>query len=198
MRSYRLVLGALCYAMAWNNLALADTPTEAAEAEVKRLKAEVDELVKVIREKNAQLAEAERRAATERNRAVTAQIEAATLRKRLEGVNAQVEELTRELARARAGGADRPPRRPAPNPPKGDVEGLVKSIDAASDLFVLNIGADAGLEKGHTLEVFRTDPPKYLGTIRIVEVNPKQAIAQAVGKLHDAVRIGDQVATRIK
>lgn len=87
------------------------------------------------------------------------------------------------------------------NPPEKNVEGLVKSVDAKG-LLTLSIGSDAWLVKGHTLELFRLDPStpkqsKYLGTIRILDVQGRESIAQAVGRLADTPKTGDRVASRI-
>jgi hypothetical protein len=66
----------------------------------------------------------------------------------------------------------------------------------------ITIGSDAGLTKGHTLELFRinTASPtqsKYLGTIRIVEAEAHQAVAQPLGRLSAPPRPGDHVSSRI-
>lgn len=85
-------------------------------------------------------------------------------------------------------------------PPYDDVEGIVKQVDS-SGLMTISIGSDAGLSKGHTLELFRLgekpSESKYLGTIRILEVGPKEAVAQPVGRLAARPKAGDKVASRI-
>ena len=74
---------------------------------------------------------------------------------------------------------------------------LVSKVDP-SGLVSLTIGSDAGLSKGNTLEAMRYSPTaRYLGTLRIVEVTPHQAIAQPVGRLNAPLRVGDRVASRI-
>jgi hypothetical protein len=88
--------------------------------------------------------------------------------------------------------------RPAKNPPAENVEGLVNKVDPQSGLVTISIGSDAGLAKGHTLEVYRLKPqPKYLGTLRVMEVTPHQAIAQPVGRMQAKVEAGDRVAGRL-
>ncbi len=87
------------------------------------------------------------------------------------------------------------------NPPAENVEGLVKNTDA-SGLMTLTIGSDAGLTKGHTLELFRLNPAapsqsKYLGTIRLLEVEAHQSVAQPVGRLSSPPQRGDRVASRL-
>jgi BMFP domain-containing protein YqiC len=84
------------------------------------------------------------------------------------------------------------------NPPPQDVEGVVKRVDA-SGLLTVSLGSDAGLAKGHTLEVFRLKPEaKYLGVVRVVDTQPKEAVCQPVGRLGGAPQPGDRVAPRIK
>jgi hypothetical protein len=87
------------------------------------------------------------------------------------------------------------------NPPPENVEGLVGSVDA-SGLMTLTIGSDAGLTKGHTLELFRLNPSepsqsKYLGTVRILEAEAHQSVAQPVGRLSSPPQRGDRVASRL-
>lgn len=88
------------------------------------------------------------------------------------------------------------------NPPKEFIEGQVINVDLESGLMTLTIGSDAGLAKGHTMELFRLNPwrenqSKYLGTIRVLEVKTHQAVAQPVGRLATPPTIGDRVASRI-
>jgi RNA polymerase sigma factor (sigma-70 family) len=82
------------------------------------------------------------------------------------------------------------------------VEGLVKKVDTTGRLVTLTIGSDAGLSRGHTLEVFRisTIPAqsKYLGRLRVIEVSAREAVAEPVDRLTVPVRVGDRVADRIE
>jgi hypothetical protein len=87
------------------------------------------------------------------------------------------------------------------NPPPQSVEGRVKSVDDKG-FMTISIGSDAGLVKGHTLELFRLNPSspsqsRYLGTIRIFEVRAKESAAQVVGRHIDTPEVGDNVASRI-
>jgi hypothetical protein len=87
------------------------------------------------------------------------------------------------------------------NPPSSEVHGSVKAVDAASGLVTISVGSDAGLAKGHTLEVYRLGSaktgPKYLGTIRVLDVRADQAVGKPLGKLHDTIQTGDNVATKL-
>jgi hypothetical protein len=87
----------------------------------------------------------------------------------------------------------------AKNAPE-DLKGLVTQVDSTNNLLKINIGSDAGLLRGHTLEVYRVNDkqPKYLGRVRVVEVNPTSAVVQPVGKMQGPVEKGDNVASRIR
>jgi hypothetical protein len=104
-----------------------------------------------------------------------------------------------KAGKARGEPADGP--RGTKNPPPEGVEGTVKKVDEASGLVMISLGSDAGLMKGHTLEVFRlgTNPKeaKYLGTVKVVEVSPTEAVCQPTGRLADKAKVGDHVASRI-
>ncbi len=106
-----------------------------------------------------------------------------------------------EFLRQKPADESRHPSSSGKNPPENNVEGLVKSVDA-SGFLTISAGSDAGLAKGHTLELFRLNPQspkqsKYLGTIRILEVEAKESIAQAVGRLADTPKAGDRAASHI-
>jgi hypothetical protein len=87
------------------------------------------------------------------------------------------------------------------NPPPDNVEGTVKTVDA-SGLVKVSIGSDAGLAKGHTLEVFRLSmnpsKSKYLGTIRIIDVSATEAVGKPEGRLAGPIQEGDTVASQIR
>src|SRR5262249_2541090 len=109
---------------------------------------------------------------------VAAEIEAKSLRNRNEQLLRQVEDLTKKLAALRQASARIPPRKNAP--PK-DLEGIILKV--TDDLVDISIGSDSGLEKGHTLEVYRLKPvPQYIGQIRIVEVRANEAVGKFVEK----------------
>jgi hypothetical protein len=112
----------------------------------------------------------------------------------------QIEDLSRELARIDAQrGRENPKDR---NPPTKPVKGRVAAVDEKSGLMKINIGSDAGLEKGHTLELFRIGKnpgdSRYLGTVRVTDVGPNEAIVQPVGRLEAPAKADDTVADRIQ
>ena len=130
--------------------------------------------------------------------AVTAKIDARTYKDANERITGELERLAKDNARLQANrGAVASTAPGAKNPPLDNVEGLIETTDPGG-LVKITIGSDAGLTRGHTLEVFRTQPqPKYLGTIRILEVTAKEAVGQPVGRMTLPPQRGDRVASRI-
>jgi len=175
------------------------------QADLKHLKEEVAGLVKVIEERTKLLLSKERE-----NREL--RLETVADLEKIEATIARNESLLEQLADARrklqemesssasftsANSSD--PNRP--NPPPGSVKGTVEKIDQKDGLVEVSIGADEGLKKFHTLEVYRLQPqPQYLGRIRIVEVFPHKAIGRLVRAPMTAGRPlqqGDQVASAL-
>jgi hypothetical protein len=75
---------------------------------------------------------------------------------------------------------------------KAEVHGKVTGVQ--KDLVGLSIGSDAGVKKGDVLEVYRLgDNPRYLGKVKVTEVKAKSALSEVVGKLTEAIKIGDEV-----
>ena len=85
------------------------------------------------------------------------------------------------------------------NPPPEDVEGVILETDAKTGLVTISIGTDSGVNVGNTLEVFRIKPePKYLGTIRILDAQAKQAVGRlTTPPRYGLLEKGDIVATKI-
>jgi hypothetical protein len=143
-------------------------------------------------QKNAELTE----------QATVAQIERRSVQDMNGRLEAQLQQMAKDMARVRAsGGTTAMARAGVKNPPPDSVEGLVKNTDP-SGLMTITIGSDAGLAKGHTLELFRLNAAsptqsKYLGTVRILEADAHQAVAQPIGRLAGPPQAGDRVASRI-
>jgi hypothetical protein len=152
------------------------------------LKAETDRNIQLVKDNNEL-----------RDWAVGAEIQAKAFRDVNNRLEAQLQEAARDMARIRANvGATSRVAAGGKNPPPERVEGLSARTDPRSNLVTLTIGSDAGLARGHTMEVFRLgNNPKYLGTLRIVEVTHKQAVAQPVGRLAAPIQKDDHVASRI-
>ena len=61
---------------------------------------------------------------------------------------------------------------------------------------VISIGADDGLKKGHTLEVYRNN--SYLGRVVVRDTMPDRAVVQIVPEFSKGkIRVGDRVATKL-
>ncbi len=158
-------------------------------------------LLKEIADLKARLAEAEKKAPKKEEEAKKPQEEQVkALQEIHRQLHSRLQEMDRDLALMKATlDSLTASARNAKNPPAEKIEGLIKAIDP-SGLVKLTLGSDAGLQRGHTLEVFRLnakDPKqnKYLGTIRVIEVSPNESVAQPLGKKLDAVKVGDKVAS---
>jgi hypothetical protein len=176
-----------------------DVSRESLTSELKRRQDEVAQLQQQLAGRDKQMIDLEKQKKELRDRAVTNEIENRSERERNQQLLAQNEVLTKELQRAQAsgtgvgGGGDR-------NPPPEDVEGVVTEVDARSGYITISIGSDAGLSKGNTLEVYRLKPdPRYLGTLRIIDVRSHEAVAQVVGGTgrRGQIQKGDRVASNI-
>ncbi len=125
---------------------------------------------------------------------------------RLEQALARNAELTRALATKGDGGpggnGDVKPLRGQSNPPSVYVEGkIVKTDPTDPSLVQIDVGSDKGLQKNHTLDVYRLGPsPVYLGQIRIRDVTPHEAVGllERTGVSNRSpLRVGDTVASSI-
>jgi hypothetical protein len=136
------------------------------------------------------------------DREMSAQIERRAVQEQNGRLEKQLQQVYKDMARIRSnGGSTTTARSGGKNPPPEDVEGLVKNTDP-SGLMTITIGSDAGLAKGHTLELFRVNTAsptqsRYLGTVRILEAEAHQAVVQPVGRLSATPQPGDRVASRI-
>lgn len=85
-----------------------------------------------------------------------------------------------------------------PNPPEVAVNGKVEIV--SHDLMQIDVGTDLGVEKDHTLEVYRLTPsPKYLGRARVIDCNTDKAVCRLLtgpdGK-RMPIQVGDRVTSR--
>jgi hypothetical protein len=170
--------------------------------EVNKRQEDVGQLRETLRRERDTNNTLSRQNAELKDQATVAQIERRSVQDQNNRLEQQVQQMAKEMARMRAnGGASTMARAGGKNPPPENVEGLVKTTDS-SGLMTLTIGSDAGLAKGHTLELFRLNPSapsqsKYLGTVRILEAEAHQSVAQPVGRLTAPPQRGDHVASRI-
>jgi hypothetical protein len=88
-----------------------------------------------------------------------------------------------------------------PNPPAVSLKGKVEKIDARDGLVEISIGADQGLKKNNTLEVYRLSPKaEYLGMLRVVEVSQHKAVGRMIRNTfanRSHVQQGDEVASSL-
>ncbi len=123
----------------------------------------------------------------------------AVLQKRMLQLEQEASQLRKAVAELNQKlGSQVAPQKDKLNPPNVLVKGLVKKV-GEDGLLVINIGTDNGLQVGHTLEVFRATPqPKYLGSIQVLDVTPRQAVARPIGAMRiHGIEVGDQVTSKI-
>jgi hypothetical protein len=128
-----------------------------------------------------------------------AEIVATALRTRNSEMEKELKRLSTENKRLRESGSTTvaKPGQPRDNFPSVPLEGSVMRSDETG-LMQISLGSDDGLQRGHTLELFRLNPAAYLGRVKIIEVNPKDAVAQPVGQLNGKPGKGDKVASQIR
>ena len=179
-----------------------ETTAKAAQVDVARRQSDAEKLRETLAVEISRNTALVRNENIMRDRAVAAEIQVKSLTNRMAGLESQLQEAAKELQRVKqnVGASSRSAVASGANPPPENVEGLVKTADAAG-LLQLTIGSDSGLAKGHTLELFRLSSipsqSKYLGRVRILEVTPHEAVAQPLGRLADKPQAGDHVASRI-
>lgn len=180
-------------------LATSESATKSAlEADLGRHKDEVLKLAQALKDKDDQIVRLAREKNDLRDEQVRASIEAGRFKVRVEQLASHLQELTRENERIRrtgGGNGTAPATAAAENPPPGNVEGLIKQTDPTG-LVTITIGSDAGLAKGHTLDVYRLNPtPEYLGMVRLTDVRPNEAVGQLLRRSKAPVKLGDRVGT---
>ena len=178
--------------------------TTASQVESTRRQADMEKLRETLKKETDENARLTNDANKMRDRAVAAEIQFKAASERADRMEKELQRMAQDNARLKANlGGSATARRGAGerNPPPENVEGLIKAYDPASGLMTITIGSDAGLTKGHTMEVFRfgsvPSQSKYLGTIRIIEAGHDYAVGQPVGRMLATPQVGDHVASRI-
>ena len=172
----------------------------AAAAELQRRANEVDYLHKLMADRDAQLAKKDAQVNQMRAAMVEAQIDYKNEHERNVRLLEENERLSKDNRQIRQVSTSTSLRGEAAkrNPPPEDIEGKVKAYDSRSGLLTLNVGSDVGLAQGNTLEIFRTLPePFYLGTIKILNVRPNEAVARPLDRLSHTPQAGDRVSSNI-
>jgi hypothetical protein len=172
------------------------------ETELAKRREEAVALQEVIKRKDLTNAGIQADLTKATNEKVSAQVLAQGLGDRVRTLEKQNQELVKAVEEANQRGTDRSAlanntsieRRPPPD----DVRGQVKAV-GIDGLVSISVGSDAGLLKGHTLEVFRTEPkPQYLGVLQIIEVSPHEAVGKLLTpQFKKLVQTNDQVASKI-
>ena len=81
------------------------------------------------------------------------------------------------------------------------VHGEVARVDTMNRSVQLTIGSDDGLLPGHELFLYRLKPkPELLGKIKIITVDPDQAVGRVIGSTRNGMKIkeGDIVSSTIR
>ena len=79
------------------------------------------------------------------------------------------------------------------------VRGVVSATDRAPgrQLIEITVGSDDGIQKGHTVEVFRGD--RYLGRAEIIKTEPDRSVGRVLRRFQQGnIQEGDHVATRLR
>jgi hypothetical protein len=172
-----------------------DATVAGSNSDITRREEEVKRLEDTVKANNDRIKELVDTGNQLRDRAVAAEIDSKSLKERNSNLMQKLEETSKELIQTKNGTGGVGLTASAKNPPPENVEGTVTQADN-SGLVTLNVGSDDGLLKGHTLEVFHMNPPRYLGTVRIIQVTPHQAVAQPVSWPLGPIQQGDRVASK--
>jgi hypothetical protein len=175
---------------------------KALQTELEKRKDEVAGLEKQVKEKDEAIVKYIDLKNQANDAKVAAEIKSNSYQAKAERLEARVRETEMEIVKLRrAGGASGSAGVAlvsAANPPPQSVEGIVTETTGRGDLVRVSIGSDAGLEKGHTLDVYRLKPsPQYLGQIRLTDVRHNEAVGVPVDKLKAPVQKGDMVANDV-
>ncbi len=177
----------------------------AALEELDKRRQEVTRVYETIKQKNSELAQLTTDKTNAMNLKTQFEVAASSLAARNQSMELQIKDLTEQVESLQVMLNDPTKRVTSKTAPLGDVvpvpndvEGIVKAVGQGG-LVSISIGSDAGLLRGHTLEVFRLKPtPMYLGRLTIREVSPHEAVGQIIDpKFHKLVQPNDIVANRI-
>jgi hypothetical protein len=189
-----------------NQLANATTTNEQLLKTQQRHVNEIAHLNTVIKDREVAIVRFEADIKRYRNDAVqfealakTRQIQNENLLEQLRGVTLALAKLQAGVGVEVAGGGVRDPN--GPNPPAVAVNGKIEKVDGP-DLVLLSLGTDHGVNKGNTLDVYRTQPDaKYLGMVRIIDANHHQSVARLIPTGNAAFRAklreGDLVTSKL-
>lgn len=182
----------------------AEDAAKTAIAEKVRLTKENENLLTVLKQRDGIIVQLQEEIVKTRNHAIAMENQVKIVQDRNEQLLERNRILEKELVKKNAPEAEVEAVvvRGKPNPPSVYVEGKIDAVHAEDNGLVrLNVGSDKGLMKNQTLEVYRVNPPLYLGMIRITEVQPHHSFGrhERVGTNVNRVplRVGDIVASSI-
>jgi len=186
---------------------------ENAIQQTKRLQGEVVLLLDTVKKREEEIVGYQTRITDVTQKYTQRENEAATANARAQNLFLQLKEKEIYIAKLLGGGGSGdgtkvvavPVRDPNfVNPPPVDVRGLIQKVDTEQrDLVQISLGSDDGLQKDHTMEVYRLSPsPQYLGRLRVLDVYPRTAVGRVVRSASmsgvPALLEGDQVASKLK
>jgi len=186
-----------------NNVAGERATVMALQSELDKRKTEVGALEAQIKDKDDSIVKNIKAKNEAIDAKIAAEIKAISYQAKAERLESRVRETEVEIVKLRRSGGTGSPGGTSlvsagslSNPPSQAVEGIV--TEKSGDLIRISIGSDAGLEKGHTLDLFRLKPtPQYLGQIRLTDVRAGEAVGVPVDRLKYPVQKGDFVANDV-
>jgi len=183
------------------DLAQRDAVMTVAQKSSEKSQAERDTMAKALQDQTKQLNDT-----ADLNNKLRAELTDTTILKntlddRNKALQKELETMGKALAQKGVPGGGSGPGKGTPNRPQQKMEGVVKQTDPDGSL-VISLGSDAGLKRGHTLEVYRLnlknpDQSVYLGSVQVTTVGEHEAVAMPVGRLAERPKIGDFVGSQI-
>jgi hypothetical protein len=170
--------------------------SEAATAEIEKLKLERSAMVATITARNTHINKLEKDIIDFRNRAVQAEINAGAQTAKNEKLMLRVEDQQRQLDDFKARGLVAGPNRGAA-PPSVDVKGQVLNVDG--NFATISLGRNHEIKEGDVLQVYRLSPaPTYLGTLKILRADVIESVGSFTAATRNAkIMKGDTVDTKV-
>jgi hypothetical protein len=113
-----------------------------------------------------------------------------------------VQDFLRKPAESRAKGPNDYTWSGLPWTPPDNAEGTVTKVDGRGIITIKLQSSEPGLLAGHVLRLYRpgdkSSPAKLLGDVRIVSLQNQEAVAQPIGRLVEAPKLGDKVVSRLE
>jgi len=179
---------------------LADVNFQKALAAQERMRKEVDGLKAVVEDREGRLVKLHKQYTESQNQVLALDRDFKFSQERNQILIQRVQELEKVNAEMQTGGTgkgDSPAGKGGDNPPPRFVKGVVERVD--KDLVRVSLGTDHGIRVGNTLEVYRSNPTGYVGTLRIVDAYHHTAVARFTPSpgSGQTVREGDTVASSL-